>query len=204
MNFRTCTLMPHIEHNTSSASLILRPEDKSSSDGKPFLRVVPTRGWQSRTGHLRRVLCWHEEDVFGMRYLGKFALLLLVVEENREEQVLSAKSSDNNEPGAFFCGNKGALREERGSGCVDMCQDARSLCMNWASSREVFAGLCLSFLPLKKKRGSGLVPLPISLSYTHCGTGTGHLFRLGCPKIFISFTSRVMGLSADTIKLQVL
>ena len=85
-----------------------------------------------------------------------------------------------------------------------MCQDGRSLFMDWASSRQVFAGPCLSFLPLKKKRGSGSVPLPISLSYMHRGTGTAHLFRSGCPKLFISFTSRVIGLSADTVKLQVL
>jgi len=83
-------------------------------------------------------------------------------------------------------------------------QDTKSLFMDWASSREVFAGPCLSFLALKKKRGSGSVALPVSLFYMHHGTGTADLLRSGCPTLFISFTSRVTGLSADTIKLQVL
>lgn len=67
MNFRTCTLMPpqYIGHNTSSASLILRPEDKSSSDGKPFLRVVPTRGWQSPLESSAPGQGWFWDEILG-------------------------------------------------------------------------------------------------------------------------------------------
>lgn len=64
-----------------------------------------------------------------------------------------------------------------------MRHDARSLFVDWTSSREVFAGPCLSFLPLKKKRGSGSVPLPITLSYMHQDTGTAQLFMSGCLKL---------------------
>lgn len=40
---------------------------------------------------------------------------------------------------------------------------------------------CLSFFSPKKKRGSGSVHLPVSLSYVHAGTGTAHLSRSGVP-----------------------
>lgn len=86
----------YIENNISSTSFILRPEDTSSTDVKPFLRVVPIMGWQSHTCHLWRVLCQDEEDVSGTRCPGEFSLLLLVVEAKREDQVLSAKSFENN------------------------------------------------------------------------------------------------------------
>jgi len=88
--------LQYAEHNTSSTSLVLRPEDKSSSDIKPFLRVVPAQGWQLCTCHLWRDLGEDEEEISEMRYPGDFALLLPVVKAKREDQVLLAKFFKNN------------------------------------------------------------------------------------------------------------
>lgn len=114
-------------------------------------------------------------------------MLLLVMEAKEKTKFCqpSLLRTANLEP--FFYGNREVLK----NGVQDVL------------TMEVFAEPCLSFFSLKKKRASGSVPLPISLSYMHCVTGTAHLSRSGCPKLFTSFTSRLIGSSADTTKSRV-
>lgn len=127
----------------------------------PFWELYPLEDGS----HLWRVL-HRDKDGFGMRYLGKFALLLLVVEEKREEQVLSAKSSDNNESGAFFVG----IREHLGRNGVQAaltCVRMRGPCV-WTGQvpGKSLLGL-VSVSSLWKRKGDQAQPLCLSVSLTH-------------------------------------
>lgn len=119
-----------------------------SEDITPFPRAIPLSiGWQSCTGHSRRVLCQDEEGISGIRFPVEFAPLLHACLRQRKIKFCQVLSMTSPKPSLWEAGAPGKNMVQDGLAHVKK----QGHCLWWGPGKS-FLGLVLIFLSEKERR----------------------------------------------------